>query len=97
MPKPDAIGADIFDKRVEDRRQDLMVYLALAQFDGRPSLRRLPADIQLDVRSLFASLTRQAQMAKSVFPNPCATWSTVGRSPNLLLYAPRPLREAALS
>jgi DNA phosphorothioation-associated putative methyltransferase len=43
----------VFDRIVVERQQDLLVYLALAKFDKRPSLQRLPADIQLDIRSLF--------------------------------------------
>jgi DNA phosphorothioation-associated putative methyltransferase len=50
-----AVGSEAFDKVVSERQQDLLVYLALAKFDKRPSIQRLPLDIQLDVRSLFPS------------------------------------------
>jgi DNA phosphorothioation-associated putative methyltransferase len=50
-----AVGPEAFDDVVAARRQDLLVYLALARFDGRPSMRRLSTDLQLDVRSFFPS------------------------------------------
>jgi hypothetical protein len=40
----------------EDRaRRDLLVYLALAAFGGRPRFSELPDDLQYDVRDLFGS------------------------------------------
>lgn len=51
----DAIGPSPFDSLVSARRQDLLVYLALSRFDGRPPLRKLPRDLQLDLHSLFPS------------------------------------------
>ena len=41
-----------------DRAQDLIVYLALARFSGRPIFSKLPRDIQLDVRAFFSTYTR---------------------------------------
>ncbi|MFN8059571.1 MAG: DNA phosphorothioation-associated putative methyltransferase [Vicinamibacterales bacterium] len=49
------VGASDYDKIVSERRQDLLVYLALARFSKRPSLHRLPEDLQLDIRSFFPS------------------------------------------
>lgn len=50
-----AVGAGEFDALVEARREDILLYLALAKFEGRPTLRCLPIDLQLDVRSFFPS------------------------------------------
>ena len=39
-------------KRIQDERsQDLLMYLALSRFDGRPRFSRLPRDLQLDICS----------------------------------------------
>ena len=38
-----------------ERRADLLVYLALAQFDGRPAFGRLPAALQRDVKAFFSN------------------------------------------
>ena len=40
---------------VEDRSEDLLVYLALAQFDGRPVFGRLPMALQRDVKAFFSN------------------------------------------
>ena len=50
-----AVGRDDFDRIVLERRQDLLVYLALARLAKRPRLQKLPEDLQLDIRSLFQS------------------------------------------
>jgi DNA phosphorothioation-associated putative methyltransferase len=42
----------------DDRAQDLLVYLALARFSGRPIFSKLPHDIQLDVRAFFSTYTQ---------------------------------------
>jgi DNA phosphorothioation-associated putative methyltransferase len=39
----------------EERRRDLLVYLALANFGGRPNFARLPPELQFDVKDLFGS------------------------------------------
>lgn len=49
------VGASEYARIVSERRQDLLVYLALARFAKRPSLHRLPEDLQLDIRSFFPS------------------------------------------
>ncbi len=46
-----------------DRRQDLLVYLALARFDGRPRISQLPLDLQLDIRALCGNYTRACEQA----------------------------------
>lgn len=50
-----AVGSDAFDRIVFDRKQDLLVYLALARFTKRLRLCKLPDDLQLDIRSFFQS------------------------------------------
>jgi len=42
----------------EERRQDLLVYLALARFEGRGRFTSLDPALQLDIRALFGSYKR---------------------------------------
>jgi DNA phosphorothioation-associated putative methyltransferase len=55
----DVFGSQDWDKDLERARQraeqDLLVYLALAAFRGRPKASDLPKGIALDVRTLFGS------------------------------------------
>lgn len=46
-----------------ERQQDLLVYLALSQFDGRPSFGRLTLKLQRDVRSLFGTYKKACAQA----------------------------------
>ena len=46
-----------------ERRQDLMVYLALAQFDGRSPYGRLPRSLQRDVKAFFGVYKRACAAA----------------------------------
>ena len=46
-----------------ERRQDLMVYLALAQFDERVRFGRLPQSLQCDVRAFFGTYKRACAVA----------------------------------
>ncbi len=51
-------------KRIQDERsQDLLMYLALSRFDGRPRFSQLPRDLQLDVRAFFATYGRACDTA----------------------------------
>ena len=47
----------------EERRQDLMVYLALSQFDGRLPYGRLPRSQRLDVKAFFGVYKRACEAA----------------------------------
>ena len=47
----------------EDRSQDLLVYLALAQFAKRPRFSALPAEMQLDVKAFFGSYGTACEQA----------------------------------
>jgi DNA phosphorothioation-associated putative methyltransferase len=48
-------GPEQWEEITRERAQDLLVYLALARFGGRPSLRELPEALRLDARALFSS------------------------------------------
>lgn len=50
----------------EERAQDLLIYLALSRFDGRPSYSRLPRDLQLDVKSFFATYSKACEQADAL-------------------------------
>jgi len=60
------IGAEQFDQVVLERQQDLLVYLALARFEKRPALHRLPHDLQLDIRALFRSYLAACEAADAL-------------------------------
>lgn len=45
------------------RSEDLLVYLALAKFDGRPALGELPLGMRRDVKAFFGSYTRACSTA----------------------------------
>ncbi|HLO87565.1 MAG TPA: DNA phosphorothioation-associated putative methyltransferase [Nostocaceae cyanobacterium] len=47
-----------WDAIAQQRRQDLMVYLALCQFSRRPKLGELVPEVQEDIMSLFGSLKK---------------------------------------
>jgi DNA phosphorothioation-associated putative methyltransferase len=50
----------------EERSQDLLVYLALARFGGRPRFTELPLDLQLDVRAFFSAYNRSCGLADTL-------------------------------
>jgi DNA phosphorothioation-associated putative methyltransferase len=56
-------GSDQWDRIRDDRRQDLLVYLALATFDKRPRASALPLAIQLDIKGFFGSYARACEHA----------------------------------
>ena len=49
-----------------ERREDLLVYLALAQFDGRPAFGRLPAELQWDVKAFFSNYKNACARADDI-------------------------------
>ena len=49
-----------------ERREDLLVYLALAQFDGRPAFGRLPAPLQRDVKAFFSDYKNACARADDI-------------------------------
>lgn len=58
-----ATGEEHWDKISEARSQDLLLYLALSRFGGRPRFSDLPKDFQLDVRAFFSSYTKACELA----------------------------------
>ena len=58
-----ATGKNWAAQAKRDRTQDLIVYLALSQFDGRPRFGRLSTGLQRDVRALFGSYRKACRAA----------------------------------
>jgi DNA phosphorothioation-associated putative methyltransferase len=58
-----ATGREQWEQITEERSQDLLVYLALSRFGGRPSFSALSEKMQLDVRALFGSYRRACAKA----------------------------------
>lgn len=56
-------GPERWEQIREERSQDLLVYLALARFGGRPRFSELPPDLQLDVRAFHSTYTRSCSLA----------------------------------
>jgi DNA phosphorothioation-associated putative methyltransferase len=56
-------GTEHWQNIREERSQDLLVYLALSRFSGRPRFSELPADIQLDVRAFFSTYHHACELA----------------------------------
>lgn len=52
-----------WDRVRDERSEDLLVYLALARFEGRPKLAELPLDIQRDVRAFFGTYAKACRRA----------------------------------
>lgn len=51
----EVIGLEHLSELRTALKEDLLVYLALAKFEKRPSLKQLPSGLQADIHSLFAS------------------------------------------
>jgi len=58
-----ATGSEQWEKIKADRTQDLLTYLALVRFDGRPTFGRLSSDLKLDVRAFCSTYKRACEMA----------------------------------
>lgn len=56
-------GSEHWDHVREERADDLLVYLALSRFGGRPKLSGLPRDLQFDVRAFFGTYQRASELA----------------------------------
>ena len=50
----------------EERKNELLLYLALVRFSGRPKFSQLPRDLQLDVRGFFGTYTRACRDADNL-------------------------------
>jgi DNA phosphorothioation-associated putative methyltransferase len=56
-------GNDLLGEASRRRREDLLVYLALARFRKRPPLAKLPATLQRDMRVFFGSYPKACKEA----------------------------------
>jgi len=59
-------GPDQWETIREERAQDLLVYLALARFGGRPRFSQLPRELQLDVKAFFSAYNRALDLADAL-------------------------------
>ena len=55
-----------WDPITTERTNDLLVYLALSQFDGRPTFRRLPRLLQGDVKAFFSTYKKACAGADEI-------------------------------
>lgn len=58
-----ATGKEEWEEIAEKRRQDLLVYLALGKFSGRPTIRKLAPEIKADVKALFGNYKQACTLA----------------------------------
>jgi len=58
-----SIGIGQWQRIQEERAQDLLVYLALARFGGRPRFSELPHDLQCDIKAFHSSYGRACELA----------------------------------
>jgi DNA phosphorothioation-associated putative methyltransferase len=61
-----ATGVESWAAIARSRALDLLIYLALARFDGRPALSRLPDPLQRDIKGLFPSYADACKQADSL-------------------------------
>lgn len=64
-----ATSRDEWEAIAEQRRQDLLIYLALGKFSGRPTIRKLAPDIKADVKALFGSYKQACTIADLLLIN----------------------------
>jgi len=64
-----ATDQDEWDAISEKRSQDLLVYLALGKFSGRPTVRKLAPEIKADVKALFGSYKQACLIADILLVN----------------------------
>lgn len=56
-------GGEQWDRILQQRLDDLLVYLALCRFGGRPRFSNLPDSIRLDVKAFFSNYTQACRRA----------------------------------
>ena len=56
-----AHDAEAWRKVVTARGEDLLIFLALSRFDGRPRFGRLPLAVRRDIRAIFSSYRRACE------------------------------------
>ena len=59
-------GEEEWQRIREERAQDLLIYLALGRFGGRPRFSQLSRDLQLDIKAFFSTYTRASKEADSL-------------------------------
>lgn len=59
-------GEETWKARATERREDLLVYLALSRFRRRPRLCELPAGLQCDMRAFFGTYNKACTEADEV-------------------------------
>jgi DNA phosphorothioation-associated putative methyltransferase len=64
-----ATDRDEWEAIAEKRRQDLLVYLALGKFSGRPTVRKLAPEIKADVKDLFGNYKQACTIADLLLIN----------------------------
>ena len=57
---------DDWDMITEKRRQELLLYLALSQFERRPKMRELALEVKQDIKALFGSYNSACIMADAM-------------------------------
>ena len=86
-------GAEQWDRIRDERSDDLLVYLALSKFRGRPKFSSLPSDLQLDIRAFFGNYRRAIDSAdkllfsagnRAVVRNACQSSKVGKRLPDAL-------------
>lgn len=89
-----ALGGETWGHAKQAARDDLLVYLALAAFGGRPKYSHLPPDLQQDIKSLWGSYKNACAAAddrlfglkdQSMIDRACRD-SSVGKLTNEALY-----------
>jgi DNA phosphorothioation-associated putative methyltransferase len=55
-----------WERTAIDRQQDLLVYLALGAFRGRPKFSVLPRDLQFDIKAFFGSYTKATRLGQEL-------------------------------
>lgn len=58
-----ATGREQWDRIVQQRALDLLIYVALSRFDGRPSYGQLAKELQRDAKSFFPSYKHACERA----------------------------------
>ncbi len=58
-----AHGAEAWEKVVTARGEDLLIFLALSRFDGRPRFGQIPLPVRRDIRAIFSTYRRACEEA----------------------------------
>ena len=58
-----AHDAEVWKRVVTARGEDLLIFLALSRFDGRPRFGQLPLPVRRDIRAIFSSYRRACEEA----------------------------------